>query len=288
MPQHTDPRRIISVTMLAASRTIVTGMSNPLKQPHPQSPPVLLSVRDLHEEIRAGYGQTVFAVRTLDGVSLDVRAGELVVLQGGVASGAVSLLETLAGTRRRLSGLRVAAHGVQIRRGSISHEAFRAITNAWSPSVGITAPIDIAPAPVVYVFRVRPRTSMVSPSPKLWRTRTGDPSTWRAWVESLRARGGSVLVYVSPSGHARGHPPHSGARLPDPHVDAVHEGVAALHGYGVESGMVRVLTLAAGRIVGAHRHHQSPRHRVSSAPPRDRLTPYIQHSPHFEDSPKDS
>lgn len=147
---------------------------------------VLLAVREWHEEVRAGLGGATAAVRTLDGVSLAVHAGELVILRGGVASGASTLLSALAGTRAGLPaahrvGHRIAARGVQIRRAAISIDAFRALHAVWTASL----PIERT-SRVIYCFRVR-----------VERQRPEDDEPWRAWARALRAGGGSVIAHLS-------------------------------------------------------------------------------------------
>jgi len=218
------------------------------------APPVLLAVRDMHEEVRVGLGQASLIVRTLDGVSLAVHAGEMVVLRGGVASGAASLLAVLAGARRHQQrGTRVEAHGVQVRRGGISRSAFDAIASAWSQPRAPDRRIGAPRVAVVYVFRVRsePDARRQSARPD---TRTcADPSVWRAWAASLRATGGSVVAYWPLSECEVVDPvyEHHDA-MPGTRTPAVHEAAAGASGDNRGSpGGVRLLTLAAGRIVSA-------------------------------------
>ncbi len=218
------------------------------------APPVLLAVRDMHEEVRAGLGHASLIVRTLDGVSLAVHAGELVVLRGGVASGAASLLAALAGARRHQQrGTRVEAHGVQVRRGRISRSAFDAIGSAWSQPRVPDSRIGAPRIPVVYVFRVRSEPD-ARRYPSRPDTRTlADPAVWRAWAASLRATGGSVVAYWPLSAREvvdrvyEHHDAMAGTRTP-----AVHEAAAGARGeHRGSAGGVRLLTLAAGRIVSA-------------------------------------
>lgn len=218
-----------------------------------RKPPVVLAVRDLHEEIRAGYGASLFAVRTLDGVSLTVRAGELVVLRGGVACGAASLVAHLTGMRVLRSGVRIAARGVRIRRGCISEEALDALVAGWS-----TAPVAAdgasTPAPrVVHVFRVRPSSSLSATRPSVV-VRDGREQ-WRAWAATLRAREGSVIAHVpiTPRFPPRASPGRYDRPPKTQKPPVVHEATTGDHdgydAYWDSSGGVRVMTLAAGRIV---------------------------------------
>ena len=257
-------------------------MLNPRNVSARYVPPILLAVRDVHDEVRAGLGQTALVVRTLDGVSLDVRAGELVVLQGGVASGAVSLLETLAGRRRRLSGTRVVAHGVQVRMGTISPAAFQAIAMAWSPALYANEARDSPHRSIVYLFRVRNRQAAEYAARTTPSLAAFDEVPWQRWAEALRERGGSVLAHV-PSLTSVNDP-----RRNKHGVGAVREMAPAAADSVPTSPTLRVLTLRAGRIItddgrSLYRHDDS-----LSAPPRDRRTTYIQGSSTFADSRRGS
>lgn len=233
-------------------------------------PPVLLEVRNVREEIRAGLGQASLTVRTLDGVTLAVHAGELVVLRGGVASGAPSLLNALAGVRRARRGHRRLARGVQIRRACISDAAFAAIAAVWAqpvPARGNDVEFPVRPR-VVYIFRVRSpaRGRQAGPGGHVFNVGTvTDTSVWGVWAESLRARGGSIVAHVTnDAAHAaRPRYPHA---APDTKrtSPAVHEATAGdRRSYQTRrdastvlprrhpTGRVRTITLAAGRIVSA-------------------------------------
>ena len=210
-------------------------------------PPVLVAVRDLREELRAGFGEAMLTVRTLDGVSLALRMGELVVLRGGVASGATSLLHAMSGARpvdrRFTAGIRVVAPGVQIRRACISLEALHAMLTVWSAAPGPRSPREHDRSPVVYAFRVRPSAL---------NSRLEGAAMWAEWAERLRARGGSVLAQMP---------------LPMPPTVATRSATMALVGAhqqtvrepsssdapAYSAGHVRLLTLSAGRIVSAQR-----------------------------------
>ena len=132
------------MTLLATRDAIVHRMSYSRS-----TSPILLAVRDLREEVRAGFGQSLFAVRPLDGVSLAVRGGELVVLRGGVACGAASLIAHLTGIRAIRSGARIVARGVQVRRGCISERALAALMSGWSaiPEKPVHVPVRRALEP---------------------------------------------------------------------------------------------------------------------------------------------
>ena len=120
----------------------------------------------------------------------------------------------------------------------------------------------------VYLFRVR-RGGPDAETSAGWRRNppATDLGVWRTWAASLRAHGGCVLAYCPTTREAsRGH--------------AVHEMANGVNEYAPRYTGVRLLTLAAGRIV---RSDLSPvgLHRPSpTVAPRDRPTPYIPFSPH--------
>ncbi len=204
-------------------------------------PQVLVSVHDLREEVRAGLGNAHVAVRTLDGVSLTVHAGEFVIVRGGVASGATSLLAALAGRRTLQSGSRIVAPSVQIRRGAIGSDAMEAMRRAWREPAPREALIT-SRTPVLYLFRVRGHASLAP------RNSAVQADRWTAWARSLRVTGGSVLVHTPVA------LPHSADTraidLPGKHSPAVFENTAGerqLH----SRPAVREFTIAAGRMVSA-------------------------------------
>ena len=201
---------------------------------YPSRTDVLLRVRDLSTEIRAGYGGASCAVRTLDGVSLSVRAGEMIIVRGGVASGASTLIDTLSGRRTCDQGERAVSARVQVRRAGIGALAFNAMYAAWTDAHGAMSPAPGASGRVVYVLRVKSATA---------RPRAAtDTIAWRTWASALRANGHSVIAQlVDPSPamapYRTGKHEHR-----EPDRPAVRENL-------VSGNSVRVLTLAAGRIV---------------------------------------
>lgn len=217
------------------SRMTITSEITPIHRA-----PTLLALREWHEEIRAGYGGARVAVRTLDGVSISVHAGELVILRGGVAGGAEALLSALSGTRAaipaaHLAGERLAAPGVQIRKAAISINAFRALHAVW------TAPGQpvVHSSRVIYCFRVRPE-----------RERPEDDEPWRIWARTLRAAGGSIVAQLSRDDHTS-YPRNAASRTAsvfENAVDAVSPERAT-----IGPGRVHDLTLAGGRIVRTSR-----------------------------------
>ena len=217
----------------------------------PTSRRALLRVQNVHQTIRAGTDAASVCVRTLDGVSVCVGAGELVILRGGVASGAPSLAAFMSGQRHGILGEREIACGVRVRRSTISAAAFCALRMAWDSEivsrtmVPTTSPHDAHSmrAPVVYVFRVRADVRFnqhVRPS-----THAADAyDAWREWAHVVRAHGGSVIVQcAAPAMWTRGeqHRRHRERFSP-----AVHEGSSTFN------DQVRVITLANGRVVEQH------------------------------------
>ena len=197
----------------------------------------LIAVRDLREDIVAGLGGATLEVRTLDGVSLDVHAGDLVLVTGRVASGATSLLTALAGVRQSVQGERWLAWGVRTRRASIGADARDVIIRAWRErAVEPEARFTSSAARVVYLLRVRtlPDSALSMHARR----------SWRAWALEVRAgRGAVVLADVAGS--------CSGSVSP-PVRRAVHEyPVASEHRAPSEheSARVRNIALASGRIV---------------------------------------
>lgn len=214
----------------------MTSTPDPERAP----PSVLVSVHDVREEIRAGLGNAQVAVRTLDGVSLSVHAGEFIVVRGGIASGATSLLAALAGQRTYASGIRRAAPTVQIRRGAIAAPAFRAMRQAWVDHTPQARPSDIRSV-ALYLFRVRRAHADEADVVSV------DVSRWQAWARALRESGSSVLVHLP---HDVDEPRIGSSTSPEKHTPAVFENTTGENSSYRRSG-VRELTIAAGRLVSA-------------------------------------
>lgn len=201
---------------------------------YPSRTDVLLRVRDLSTEIRAGYGGASCTVRTLDGVSLSVRASEMIIVRGGVASGASTLIDTLSGRRTCDQGERAVSARVQVRRARVGVEAFNAMYAAWSDARGPTGPAPTAPGRVVYVLRVTPATERIGAST--------DVTAWRRWASALRASGHSVVAHLVDLSHAMAFYRTRRHEHREPDRPAVRENL-------VSGNSVRIVTLAAGRIV---------------------------------------
>ena len=228
----------------------------------------MLAVRDLHEEIRAGLGSASFRMRMLDHVSLNVHAGEFVVVRGDRASGAHALRAVLEGTRAVRSGVRLVGDGVGVRHATVSWDAVRVMMEAWN------APRMVYASAPRWVFVLRVRHTDPRETPGAFRAARVSPvmHRWSAWAMSLRACQGSVVAHVpwteslDPTDHAP-HTPYAATR-PSPmvhggtmqegtvHAGTVHEravgddrSYGACYGSGVAT--VRTITLAGGRIVSA-------------------------------------
>jgi hypothetical protein len=169
-------------------------------------------------------------------VSIAVHAGELVVVQGGVASGAASLVAAIVGSRRLGAGERHASRGLQIRRGQIDEASLRSLQAAWTHG-GAKPALREQETNVLYVLRVR-RTIDTTDVPPAARD-----AAWRGWGAQLRQRGGSVLVHVAT---ALSHSPSFSAPSRSRRVSEARPTTLDVSD---EASAVRVLTLVAGRIV---------------------------------------
>ncbi len=181
-----------------------------------QPSPVLVSVRDAREEVIAGYGGTLLAVRTLDGCSCDVHARELLLLTGGVASGARALLRAFHGPSLRVQLTRQVAEGVQIRRAVIQSAALSPILRGWRDAVTSADTNErvsgqaeraeranlssVSVRHVVYLLRVRATGGARATGSAAVGSAFGTDSehdaysSWRQWAESLRRSGGAIVL----------------------------------------------------------------------------------------------
>lgn len=214
--------------------------------------PILVAVRDACEEIVAGFGSALLHVRTLDGLSCEVRAGELLLLVGGVASGATSLLSALYGPpMSRARAQRVVSPSVQVRRATIAFSVSEAIIRGWRDTQHAWDAADsradgaaVESARVVYLLRVRPDDAMRPAT-------TGAISlhSWREWAGMLKRRGDAVVL-------ARHANPERALTLNEKRATgrgALPESAMVRESRDREEHHVRVLTLHAGRIVSADR-----------------------------------
>ncbi len=202
--------------------------------------PVLVAVRNACEEIVAGLGSALCTVRTLDGLACDVRAGELLLLVGGVASGAISLLSALQGVRTRGRAQRLLTPGVRIRRAMIPFAASEAIIAGWKDALSAGQTLGIVgpgnSAPLVYLLRVRPAASARPET-----TGAFTLGAWRAWAEALQRQGSAIVL----ARHDEPRPPIRRA------VGTVANSDPVLVRETPPDGrtQIRTLTLHAGRIV---------------------------------------
>jgi hypothetical protein len=161
---------------------------------------VLVTVDNAQDDLAVGAGSARLAIRTLDRVSVAVRARELLVLRGGVASGARALARVLAGVRTPRAGVRHLAPRVQMRYGCIDQADWLQLRDAWSAR-GIAEPGPardaVRHAPVVYVLRVRGVSARDARTANVRTARAArTPVDWVTWCASVRARGGAVVVQL--------------------------------------------------------------------------------------------
>lgn len=188
----------------------------------------LILVRDLREVVRAGHGNATASVRTLDGVTLAIHSGELVLVDSVVAGGAQALCSALAAPRRGLTGAREVQAGVRIRRGAISHTTRDVIVSTWADAHASRLQTDASGAArVVYLLRVRPaRIGEDDATPR---------DAWRDWARALRASHGALVLFSTAPQSVL-----SRQRV----FGAVHE-----PNHSIPRGRVRALRLSAGRVV---------------------------------------
>ena len=96
-----DPDRSTRSSPLACAQKVTgRGCPPPCRPPSRCAPPAALQVRDLSKV----YGQGASAVHALDGISLDVQAGELLCLVGASGCGKSTLLNLIAGLDHPVGG----------------------------------------------------------------------------------------------------------------------------------------------------------------------------------------
>jgi len=190
----TAPHATISYSTLRAQQHTPAAslVSSPTASPVVRSAAVLLAVQALCEEVRAGFGSASFRMRMLDNVSLNVHAGEFVMLRGDRASGAHALRAVLAGTRAVRSGVRVVADGVAVRHATVSWDAVRVMLEAWHAPRRSFASVPRS----VFVLRVRLAAQHETPAASQAQHTSLVARRWSAWAKSLRACQGSVVVHV--------------------------------------------------------------------------------------------
>ncbi len=250
--------------MIARYDSDTAGLNDPdtARMARERHRPVLVAVRDAREELIAGCGTTLLAVRTLDGLSCDLHEGELLFLTGSVASGARALLRAFHGHTTRLHVRRRVAQGVQIRRAAINASALEGIVAGWhdhpARAIDASATTPASSRRVVYLLRVRSPSQLCATSSHA--ANTDAIASWRHWAAALRVRGGAMVLACegSASMQAADIRPRRVTKLGDTPVDVVRESMIDRLSYepsrnrtrevGTRTG-VRVLALAAGRIV---------------------------------------
>ena len=237
--------------MTHASNCYVADADAPAdEQAHPPRR-VVLELRECSAHVRAGYGLAAIAVRTLDNISLAVHQRELVLLRGGVASGARALVRALDGRLKICDGSRRAVPNVQLRRASVSAIALQGMVDGWREPVAYDV-ADAVTSPVVYLFRVR--STPASPSGD---GDHRDRAAWRLWARALRARGGSIVAqidHVSEAMPTAARHDEQPVWRPNAKTPAVHDASAGVSRVSETTGAsagIRVCTLVAGRLISA-------------------------------------
>ncbi len=212
----------------------------------------LIIVRDLHEVVDAGYGNATASVRTLDGVSLAIHPGELLLVDSAVAGGAQALCSALAAPRRSLTGDREVRVGVRIRRATISLAARDVIVRTWMEESARRVRFDTdadgqTTARVVYLLRVRaacvgPRAPHGTVTRESATHGSASPNAWRDWASALRASQGAVVLFSTAPASGSFHPRATSAG--NRTTGAVHE-----PDHSTPRGRVRALRMSAGRVV---------------------------------------
>lgn len=193
----------------------------------------LIAVRNLRETVRAGFGSAMASVRTLDDVSVEVHAGELLVVESAAFNGAGALYSALAGAGRGVAGERHVGAGVQLRRGSIPASARDAIIATWAQGAWAA----LSEARVVYLLRVRA-------GPPIAPSRAAHDA-WHDWATAVRGNNGAVVLFDTSRDVMRRMPAERtrAARVAEP-----SQGCTTMR-ESVTRGRLRTLTLSAGRIV---------------------------------------
>lgn len=229
----------------------------------------LLAIHRGRAEARAGSHSASICIRDLDDVSVAVHEGELVVLHGGVASGANALFHILSGARVLQGGVRTVAPHVRIVRATISARAFAAIHESWPhrrharvgySKRGRSRPTDAPPRDAhrdVFLFRVRPSVEHADT--------TMMDNAWRAWAHVVRQRGGAIVACISvpPAREAR-----AVARI---RADALRRHSHRRHAFDDSEAFAR-RSLAShhandeSRVVGVHEAALAQPYRFTPAP----------------------
>ncbi len=92
---------------------------------------VLVKLSEISQELTVGIGSAHASVRTLSGVSLEIRERELVVLSGNRGAGERALLSVIAGDRRGVTGSCEIRPDTRVRLLRITARAALALTQEW-------------------------------------------------------------------------------------------------------------------------------------------------------------
>lgn len=177
------------------------------------------------------------SVRTLDDVSVEVHAGELLVVESAAFNGAGALYSALVGAGRGIAGERHVSAGVQLRRGSIPASARDSIVATWAHGVSAA----LSEARVVYLLRVRSGLTVAS-------SRVAQDA-WHDWATALRASNGAVVLFDTSREGMRSTPAEFTRAATVAGVARAARVAEPSQGSGTMRGRLRTLTLSAGRIV---------------------------------------
>ncbi len=152
----------------------------------------LVTLGDVHDKIHAGCGNSRLTVRTLDGVTIQIMEGELLIVHGHSSSDGRALKTALAARSRTFCGERWKAEDVEIRSASISPRYCETVERAWREQTRSSS--DRAQARQARQARAR-HVYLLSDSqvPASYSSLT-ERKCWE-WSIGLRDRGGAVVMF---------------------------------------------------------------------------------------------
>jgi hypothetical protein len=154
----------------------------------------IISLNEITVTASAGIpGNAFCSVRLLDGVSLSVFDGDMILLRGGHDHGSATLLRVLANDmslQHRTIGTRTASPELAVRTGFIPSCAIAPVVNGWVdrerdhfPAHGWSKPRNRR-APIICLLRASNRPSVAE----------SNVQQWTQWSRQLQQRGGTVVV----------------------------------------------------------------------------------------------
>ncbi len=162
------------------------------------TPSPLLALVGATAEWHAGTPPSCSAhVRVLDRVHFTVHRGDCVVVHHDDPASARVLLAALAGSPallggRRLSGARLAAPAVRIRRCSVTTDALDAVLDGWrdlrTDEAALQSTSFGTSGAAVHLLRASRRAPLS----------TRECDQWRSWARRVRREGGAVVAVATP------------------------------------------------------------------------------------------